>query len=104
MEELKKRLKQSGFVISFDPRGDGNRFFSAAAYQLDLEAESLKNVIFRYLEKHPFDVSTLFLLLFSTILSRDRTKTWLKDLIYGRWFFLYNVNWCVVYSGYFLTF
>ena len=57
MESLFQRLERAGFSVALNPRGDGKCFFSAAAFQLGLEMESLKAVVFNYLQEHRFDVS-----------------------------------------------
>ena len=54
-----------GFFISFDPRGDGDCFYSVTAHQLSLERErerereQVKNLVFQHLENHQIDVSKL---------------------------------------------
>ena len=39
MFKLRQRVKKWVFFISFDPRGDGDCFYSATAHQLSLERE-----------------------------------------------------------------
>lgn len=56
-KELRRRIAQEGFEISFNPPGDGNCFYRAAAFQLGLQSEILHKRIFDYLEGHQFDVS-----------------------------------------------
>ena len=57
MESFISRLKQKGFIVSFNPKGDGSCFFSAAAHQLNQDGARLKDATFAYLLSHRFDVS-----------------------------------------------
>ena len=57
MESFISRLKQKGFIVSFNPKGDGSCFFSAAAHQLNQDCARLKEATFAYLLSHRFDVS-----------------------------------------------
>lgn len=51
------RLKKEGYEISFNPRADGKCFFHAAAFQLGLGTETVRDLVFDYLERNQFDVS-----------------------------------------------
>ena len=55
--ELQRRTAEEGFEIAFNPPGDGNCFYRAAAFQLGFKSQILHNLIFAYLEGHQFDVS-----------------------------------------------
>ena len=57
MESFRSRLKQKGFIVSSNPKGDGSCFFSAAAHQLKQDGACLKEATFDYLLSHHFDVS-----------------------------------------------
>ena len=57
MKSFTSRLKQKGFIVSFNPKGDGSCFFSAAAHQLKQDGARLKEATFDYLLSHRFDVS-----------------------------------------------
>ena len=57
MESFTRRLKQKGFIVSFNPKGDGSCFFSAAAHQLKQDGARLKEATVAYLLSHRFDVS-----------------------------------------------
>ena len=57
MESFRSRLKQKGSIVSFNPKGDGSCFFSAAAHQLKQDGACLKEATFEYLLSHRFDVS-----------------------------------------------
>ena len=67
MFKLRQRVKKWFFFISFDPRGDGDCFYSVTAHQLSLEREreQVKNLVFQYLENHQIDVSKLTSSLYS---------------------------------------
>jgi len=56
--ELQRRIAEEGFEIVFNPPGDGNCFYRAAAFQLGFKSQILHNLIFDYLEGHQFDVSS----------------------------------------------
>ena len=57
---LRQRLKKCFFFfISFDPRGDGDCFYTSAAHQLSLDREQVKKLVFQHLENHQIDVSKL---------------------------------------------
>ena len=55
--ELRRRIVEEGFEMAFNPPGDGNCFYRAAAFQLGFKSQILHNLIFYYLEGHPFGVS-----------------------------------------------
>ena len=57
MDLFTSRLKQKGFVVSFNPKGDGSCIFSAAAHQLKQDGVRLKEATFDHLLSHRFDVS-----------------------------------------------
>ena len=54
---FKSRIHAYGYKVAYSPPGDGNCFYAAAAYQLGLGADTVKNAVFDYLERHQFDVS-----------------------------------------------
>ena len=56
-QELTRRIREAGFVVAHDPVADGNCFYRAAAFQLDMDWERLKDMVFDHLEKNQFDVS-----------------------------------------------
>ena len=43
--ELQQRTEEEGFKIAFNPPGDGNCFYRAAAFQLGFKLEILHNLI-----------------------------------------------------------
>ena len=55
-EILRGRVWEAGYEVSFDPPADGNCFYRAAAYQVDMEWETLKIMIFDHLEQNQLDV------------------------------------------------
>ena len=57
MFKPRQRLKKLFLFISFDPRGNGDCFYTAAAHQLSLEREQVKKLVFQHLENHQIDVS-----------------------------------------------
>ena len=61
MSDLYKRFENAGYTVTCNPPGNGDCFYAAAAFQLGLDVESVKKVVFAHLEKHQFDVSTLYL-------------------------------------------
>ena len=54
---MQKRLESLGFKISHDPRGDGDCFYSAAAFHLGVPTQALKDLVFKHLKTRQFDVS-----------------------------------------------
>ncbi|KAJ7381965.1 hypothetical protein OS493_037986, partial [Desmophyllum pertusum] len=55
-KELRRRIAQEGFEISFNPPGDGNCFYRAGwRSSLDFSQRILHKRIFDYLEGHQFD-------------------------------------------------
>ena len=56
MDALGDRLQKTGFLITCNPRGDGNCFFQAEAFQLGTDTEKVKAVVFDYLENNQYDV------------------------------------------------
>ena len=59
-QRLKRRVQEAGYEISYDPPKDGNCFYSAAAFQLGLSYETVKNLVFDYLRSNQIDVSLNF--------------------------------------------
>ena len=61
MEDLVERVQSQGYRITFNPKGDGNCFYAAAAFQLNdrrhCNEESLKEIVFTYLQKNQLDAS-----------------------------------------------
>ena len=56
--QLKDRLLKKGFEIAYNPRGDGNCFFAAVAYQMaQQDGHKLKELSFAWLQNNRFDVS-----------------------------------------------
>ena len=53
---LYERIRGEGFVVSYNPPGDGPCFYVATAYQLGLSCDTVHNMIFEYLENHRFTV------------------------------------------------
>ena len=50
--ELQQRIEEEeGFEIAFNPPGDGNCFYRAAAFQLRFKSEILHNFNFDHLGK-----------------------------------------------------
>lgn len=62
MDLLLQRIELHGFERSFDPEGDGDCFYKAAAFQLGRDGTELKNKIFDYLAQNQYDVSYHLLL------------------------------------------
>ena len=58
---LLKRLTNVEFELIFDPPGDGMCFYAAAAYQLQMNTTTLRDVIFDYLQRNTFDVCIWYL-------------------------------------------
>ena len=57
MDLLSQRIDSEGFEKSYDPEGDGDCFYNAAAFQLERDGSVLKNEIFEYLTRNQYDVS-----------------------------------------------
>ena len=57
METLQSRIEEAGLTISFNPPGDRLCFYSAAGFQLGLSANTVRNMVFEYLESNCYDVS-----------------------------------------------
>ncbi|KAL9974893.1 hypothetical protein ACROYT_G011993 [Oculina patagonica] len=55
MDLLTLRIEIHGFEKSYDPEGDGDCFYNAAAFQLGRDASDLKNEIFDYLAHNQYD-------------------------------------------------
>ncbi|KAK3710649.1 hypothetical protein QZH41_010998, partial [Actinostola sp. cb2023] len=55
--ELSKDL-EAGYQVSHDPGSDGNCFYRAAAFQLGLPWESVKDDVFHYLQLNQYDSPT----------------------------------------------
>ena len=60
MDSLSQRIELHGFEKSFDPKGDGDCFYNAAAFQLGRNGTELKNEVFDYLDQNQYDVSHIF--------------------------------------------
>lgn len=54
---LTDRVFKKGFRVSFNPRGDGNCFFEAAAHQMRQDGQKLKEATFKWLQINRYDVS-----------------------------------------------
>ena len=61
MDLLLQRIELHGFEKSYDPEGDGDCFYNAAAFQLGRDGTELKNEMFDYLEKNQYDVGYHFI-------------------------------------------
>ena len=57
MDLLSHRVELQGFEKSYDPEGDGDCFYKAAAFQLGRDGTELKNELFDYLAHNQYDVS-----------------------------------------------
>ena len=62
MDPLWQKINSEGFEKSHDPKGDGDCFYNAAAFQLGRDGTGLKNELFEYLTQNQYDVSFLFIL------------------------------------------
>ncbi len=60
MDLLTLRIEIRGFEKSYDPEGDGDCFYNAAAFQLERDGSDLKNEIFDYLAQNQYDVSYIY--------------------------------------------
>ena len=56
-QELMRRVRETGFSVAHNPVADGNCFYRAAAFELDTDWETLKDMVFGYLESNQVDVS-----------------------------------------------
>jgi len=54
---MEKRVERLGYEVTFNPPGDGDCFYGSAAKVLEIETQSLKNVVFDFLKSHQFDAS-----------------------------------------------
>ena len=61
MDLLWQKIDLEGFEKSYDPEGDGDCFYNAAAFQLGRDGTGLKNEIFEYLTRNQYDVSFIIL-------------------------------------------
>ena len=50
-----KRLENGGYTVIWNPPGNGDCFYEAAAFQPGVDVGSLKNLIFAHLENYQFD-------------------------------------------------
>lgn len=60
MDLLSQRIELQGFEKSYDPEGDGDCFYKAAAFQLGRDETDLKNEIFDFLAQNQYDVSVIY--------------------------------------------
>lgn len=60
MDLLSQRIELQGFAKSYDPEGDGDCFYKAAAFQLGRDETDLKNEIFDFLAQNQYDVSVIY--------------------------------------------
>ena len=58
MNDLYHTLEKAGYMVVCNAPGDGDCFYAAAAFQLDVETEKVKNMVFNHLLNHRYDVST----------------------------------------------
>ena len=65
---LTDRVFKKGFRVTFNPRGDGNCFFEAAAHQMRQDGQKLKEATFKWLQINRYDVSTIAGYLFANCL------------------------------------
>ena len=56
LSTLMKRLSKEGCKVVYDPPEDGMCLYSAAAYQLCMDAAALKDMVFDYLQRNRFNV------------------------------------------------
>lgn len=56
-DKFLRRVQEAGYEISHDPAQDGNCFYWAAAFQLGIDWQILKNAVFEHLASNQFDVS-----------------------------------------------
>lgn len=56
---LKRRIREAGFEMCFNPPSDGDCFYSSAAYQMGISTVEAKEQVFDYLQNNRIDVSTL---------------------------------------------
>ena len=55
-----RRVREAGFSVAHNPVADGNCFYRAAAFELDTDWETLKEMVFDYLESNQVDVSWFY--------------------------------------------
>ncbi|XP_078365102.1 uncharacterized protein LOC144649483 isoform X2 [Oculina patagonica] len=55
MDLLSQRIELQGFEKCYEPEGDGDCFYKAAAFQLGRNGSDLKNSIFDYLAQNQYD-------------------------------------------------
>ena len=101
MESFISRLKQKGFIVSFNPKGDGSCFFSAAAHQLNQDGARLKDATFAYLLSHRFDVSISLIVITSIEIDRKRILVQRGNISYekGKSERLYKLAFCFTLHG-----
>ena len=58
MSDFYQTLEKAGYIVVCNPPGDGDCFYAAAAFQLGMETEKVKNMVFHHLLNHRYDVST----------------------------------------------
>ena len=46
------RIQEAGFEVEYDPPKDGDCFYHAAAHQLGISCEAVKNKVFTFLESN----------------------------------------------------
>ena len=56
---LKRRIREAGFEVCFNPPSDGDYFYSAAASQMGIGTVEAKEQVFDYLQDNRIDVSIL---------------------------------------------
>ncbi len=60
MDLLTLRIEIHGFEKSYDPEGDGDCFYNAAAFQLGRDGRDLKKEVFDYLAQNQYDVGYIY--------------------------------------------
>ena len=63
-DQLLKRIRDEGFVVSYNPPGDGRCFYAATAFQLGLKTETVHSMVFEYLRSHRITVLLFYLIIF----------------------------------------
>jgi hypothetical protein len=57
VSDFYQRLETAGYRVLCNPPVDGDCFYAAAAFQLGLETEKVKMMVFNHLHSRRYDVS-----------------------------------------------